>query len=513
MARKVVAWRRVLARTMRSTALFLVLAVSSLLAAADRPNVLFIASDDMRPQLGCYGDKTVKSPNLDLLAARGMVFERSYVQQALCSPSRISMLSGRYPATTQIFEIGRPLRATMPDITTLPQHFKGNGYHTRSLGKIYHVGIDDDDSWTIPAWHSQKPRNGPKGVAAQAARRKDYQDKGVTPPAKGKGSIGMAVPAFDAVDCKDEALMDGDCASNAIAQLEDHAKHPERPFFLAVGFANPHVPWVSPKKYWDLYDRAKLPLARNEYLPRGAPAFAATSGNDFRWYANVPEGPLPEPFKRECLHGYLAAISYVDAQVGRLLDALEKTGLAKNTIVVFWSDHGYYMGEHTWWGSKHNNYEGATRNCFIVSVPGMKTKGTKTQSIVQSVDIAPTLTALCGLPTNEGFQGRSLKPVLDDPKVSVNDAAFSWYPKEGWLGITMRMDKWRYMEWTKPGEETQRELYNMVHDPQNDLNVADKEEHQKLLGIFSDRLREKFPVQEFKAPESVPAPKRQRRQN
>ncbi|MEQ1749326.1 MAG: sulfatase-like hydrolase/transferase [Prosthecobacter sp.] len=299
------------------------------------------------------------------------------------------------------------------------------------------------------------------GVAQQEAAQQvvakflaDAKASGTTLPQKGKGSRTSAVPAFEAVDCSDDDLLDGDCAANAIAQLRDHAKTPDKPFFLAVGFANPHVPWISPKKYWDLYDRAKLPLATNEFLPKGAPDFAATSGQDFRWYANVPQGDLPEPFKRECLHGYLAAISYVDAQVGRLLAALDETGLAKNTIVVFWSDHGYYMGEHTWWGAKHN----------------------------------------------DGFQGRSLKPVLEDPTATVNDAAFSWYPKEGWLGIAMRTDKWRFVEWTKSGQQPVRELYNQVNDPQNNLNVADKPEHAQVIESLSKRLREKFPVQEFKEP-------------
>lgn len=473
--------------------------------AAERPNVLFIASDDMRPQLGCYGDPTVKSPNIDRLASRGLVFERSYVQQALCSPSRISMLSGRYPATTGIFEIGRRLRTTMPDITTLPQHFKDHGYHTRSLGKIYHVGIDDDASWTIPAWHSKQPRYGPIGEAAVEAQRKAGEAAGIKRQGRAKGVGFYAGPAFESVACADEDLLDGDTTVNAIAQLREHAKNPGQPFLLAVGYANPHVPWVAPKKYWDLYDRATIPLAKNEFLPKGAPAFAATSGQDFRMYGNVPEGDLPEAFKRDCLHGYLAAISYVDAQVGRLLAALEETGLAKNTIVVFWSDHGYYMGEHTWWGTKHNNYEGATRNCFILATPGMETAGRKSQSLVQAVDIAPTLVELCGLPTCPGFEGRSLKPVLDDPTAIVNDAAFSWYPKEGWLGVTMRLDQWRFVEWTKPGEAPVRELYDTVHDPQNDLNVADKPEHTKLLTDFSQRLRARFPVQDFKAP---PAPEK-----
>ena len=479
-------------------ALILVAAAANLAASEPRRNVLFIASDDMRPQLGCYGDTTVKSPNIDALAKRGMVFRRSFVQQALCSPSRISMLSGRYPATTRIFEIGRTLRTTMPDIVTMPQHFKNNGYHTRSLGKIYHVGIDDDASWTVPAWHSRKPRT--SAVTQEGVRRfvEDAKAKGVTLPQKGKGSRMSAVPAFEAVDCGDDDLLDGDTATNAVAQLREHAKNPAQPFFLAVGFANPHVPWISPKKYWDLYDPASFTLAGNEFLPKDAPAFAATSGADFFWYRDVPQvtgDKLPEAFKRQCLHGYHAAISYVDAQVGRLMAALDETGLAKNTVVVFWSDHGYYMGEHTWWGAKHNNYEGATRNCLIISQPGMKHAGESTDALAQSVDLAPTLTELCGLPAHAAFQGRSLRPVLDDPTATVNDSAFSWYPKGGYLGVAMRTDRWRYVEWTKPGDETVRELYDMKEDPQNDLNVAAKPEHRETVEALSRRLRERFPVQ------------------
>ena len=478
----------------------LLLAGHCIYAAEARPNVLFIASDDMRPQLGCYGDPTVHSPNLDALAKRGMVFTRSYVQQALCSPSRISMLTGRYPSTTGIFEIGRTLRTTMPDITTMPQHFKDNGYHTRSLGKIYHVGIDDDASWTVPAWHSKTPRYSDSTQKAIAAFRADAKARSIEIPQKGKGSNLSAIPAFEAVDCEDEDLLDGDTTLNAIRQLREHASKPGQPFFLAVGFANPHVPWISPKKYWDLYDPAKLPLATNEFLPKGAPDFAATSGNDFRWYGNVPEGELPEPFKRQCLHGYLAAISYVDAQVGKLLAALDETGLAKNTIVVFWSDHGYYMGEHTWWGSKHNNYEGATRNCMIMATPGMKHAGEQTAALAQAVDIAPTLADLCGLPSHSGFQGRSLKPVLDDPTARVNEAAFSWYPKSGWLGVTMRTDEWRMVEWTKAGEKPVRELYDSRKDMQNDENLSARTEHAPLIEKLSAEMRQRFPVQDFHEP-------------
>lgn len=493
---------------MKAVLLVLASLFAGIVHAEERWNVLFIASDDMRPQIGCYGDTVVKSPHLDAFAKRGLVFHRSYVQQALCSPSRISMLSGRYPATTGIFEIGRPLRATMPDITTLPQHFKNHGYHTRSLGKIYHVGIDDDASWTVPAWHSKMPRTSPATQQAVAAFVADAKAKGTEIPQRGKGSRNSMVPPFEAVDGEDGDLLDGDTATHAIEQLREHANHPDRPFFLAVGFANPHVPWIAPKKYFDLYDPAALPLAKNEFLPVGAPPFAATSGTDFYWYRDVPQvrgDQLPEAFKRACLQGYLAAISYVDAQVGKLLDVLDETGLAEKTVVVFWSDHGYYMGEHTWWGAKHNNYEGATRNCLIIATPGQKTAGRSTDAIAQSVDLAPTLTELCGLPPNPGFQGRSLRPVLEDPEAAVNEAAFSWYPKSGYLGVAMRTDAWRYVEWTKSGAPTERELYDVKADPQNDRNLSADPARAALVESLSQRLRASFPVQEFRDPGPAPA--------
>ncbi|TWT84407.1 Choline-sulfatase [Planctomycetes bacterium CA13] len=465
-------------------------------AANDRPNVLLICSDDMRPQLHCYGDPTVQSPNIDRLAARGTLFNRSYVQQALCSPSRISMLSGRYPTTTQILNIGPTLRSTMPDITTVPQYFKTHGYDCRSFGKVYHVGIDDDASWSVPAWHSKKPRYGAAGQRALVARRKEYAQKGITPPPKGKGAIFYAGPAFEATKLGDDELLDGDTTVHGIEQLREYAKIPEQPFFLAVGFSNPHVPWVAPKKYFDMYDCGSLSLAKNEFLPKGAPPFAATSGADFLWYGNVQSGPLTETFKRECLQGYLAAISYVDAQVGRLLDALDNTGLAENTIVVFWTDHGYYMGEHTWWGAKHNNYEGATRNAMIIALPNQEASGQMTDALVQSVDIGPTLVDLCGLPTNANFEGRSLKPLIEDPMESVNDAAFSWYPKRGYLGVAMRSDRWRFVRWTKKGKPTQYELYDQQNDPQNDVNVFGEKQHAAEVEKLKEQLENRFPIEE-----------------
>jgi iduronate 2-sulfatase len=473
------------------------------LMATERPNILFIASDDMRPQLGCYGYPEVISPHLDRLAKKGLVFHRSYVQQALCSPSRISMLSGRYPSSTGIFEIGRPLRVTMPDIVTMPQHFKNHGYDTRSLGKIYHVGIDDDASWSVPAWHSKKPRTSRATQQSIASFLAQSRSSGIEPAKQGKGSRNSVIPAFESVDCADEDLLDGDTAVHAIHQLQHYARNPDQPFFLAVGFANPHVPWIAPKKYFDLYSPEALTLAGNEFLPKDAPKFAATSGADFYSYKDVPQvsgEEMPESYKRNCLRAYLAAITYVDAQIGKLLNALEDTGLSSNTIVVFWSDHGYYMGEHTWWGAKHNNYEGATRNCLIISTPNQKTAGSSTMAIAQSVDLAPTLTELCRLPAEQGFEGKSLVPILQDAAGSVNEAAYSWYPKAGYLGVAMRTDQWRFVEWTKEGNETERELYDATADFQNDRNLAQLPEYRTWVASLSLELRKKFPVQKFVPP-------------
>lgn len=467
-------------------------------AAEPRPNVLMIAIDDMRPQLGCYGDPTVKSPQMDKLASRGLVFERAYCQMALCSPSRISLLSGRYPPTTQVFNIDNNLtvRTADPDVVTLPQHFKNHGYLTRSLGKVYHVGIDDPASWSVPPWHSKKPRYGPEGTGKVRAANEAIRRSGKPAPKKGEGMPFYAGPAFEAPEVGDDDLLDGDTAREAIEVMKGLAGTPDQPFFLAVGFANPHVPWVAPKRYWDLYDPAALPMATNMYPPRNAPEFAAQTGADFYWYGNVPrDRKLPEAFRRQCLHGYLAAISYVDALIGRVLGALEETGLAKNTVVILWSDHGYYMGEHGWWGGKHNNYEGATRAALIVAVPGQTSAGRKTKALAEFVDIAPTLADLCGLPPVSTFEGRSLKPLLDDPNGQVQGAAFSWYPKGGRMGTAMRTDRWRYVEWIdRQGKVSARELYDHEADPQENRNLAAEPEHEALMSELSQQMRERVKV-------------------
>ena len=472
--------------------LLTLLTASFALQASQRMNVLFLAADDMWPKLGCYGDPVAVTPNIDRIAGRGLLFKRAYCQQALCSPSRISLLSGRYPTTSGIYKIGLNLRSAMPDIVTLPQDFKDNGYHAKAIGKIYHNGIDDPASWSVPSDRGRKPRYGPRGSAMVDRRQEEMRRTGKPEPAKGPGKSFYAGPAFEAPDVDDHDLLDGDSASKGMEALRVIAKDPDRqPFFLAVGFNSPHIPWVAPKKYWDLYYQDKLPLPENQYAPRNAPNFAATTGSDFYWYGEVPKDrKLTEEFKRKCLHGYLAAISYVDALIGSLLDTLQETGLAKNTVVVFWSDHGYYMGEHGWWGGKHNNYEGATHAPLIFALPDGKAAGTRTSCLTDFVDIAPTPVELCGLPPADGFEGTSLVPLFDNPNTNLKEAAFSWYPKRGNLGTAMRTDRYRYVEWlNRKGEVVARELYDHQTDPQENLNIAGKPDHAELLAQLANQMR------------------------
>ena len=462
-------------------------------SAAETPkrlNVLMIAVDDLRPQLGCYGDRFVKSPNIDRLAARGLVFDRAYCQVALCSPSRIALLSGLRPDTTGIFEIGPTLRSRAPDVVTLPQLFKQNGYFARSLGKVYHVGIDDPESWSVPSWHSKKPRYGPEGQAKVREAAAALKAAGKKPPERGPELPFYAGPAFEAPEVDDDELLDGDTAREAVAALAELARKPETPFFLAVGFANPHVPWVAPKKYWDLYDRNQLTLPEFRDKPQDAPAFAAASGADFYWYGNVPKDRVITPeFGRQCLHGYLAAISYIDAQIGRLLAALEENKLAENTIVILWGDHGYYMGEHGWWGGKHNNYEGATRAPLIISVPGQKSAGKHSAALVEFMDIYPTLAGLCGLKCSEQVAGTSFAPLLDDPARPWKSMAISQYRKSKFLGTAIRTDRYRYVEWVDAqGNLGGVELYDYQTDPEERRNWAPKAD-PALLEQLQKQLR------------------------
>ncbi len=463
--------------------------------AAAKPNVLFIAVDDLRPEMGCYGNTVVKTPNLDRLAARGMTFTRAYCQQAVCSPSRSSLLTGRRPDATKVWDLETHFRTALPDAVTLPQHFKANGYHTAALSKVFHRGFEDGRSWSEPHWYpnGQTVDTDPTDWTKRVVKK---YGPGVDAKAEdGKG------PAFEASAKADDELPDGFTAAEAVKRLKE-LKGKEKPFFLAVGFLKPHLPFVAPKRYWDLYDASKIPAPATDKMPQGAPAFAGHVNGELHNYRDVPkDNPIPADFAKTLRHGYYACVSYTDAQVGRLLDALEKEGLADNTVIVLWGDHGWQLGDHGLW-HKHTNYELATRATLLVSVPKQKTAGQKCDAPVEFVDVYPTLADVCGLPIPGGLDGVSLKPQLEDPKASGKVVAISQYPrsagKDGGgpvMGYSIRDERWRLVVWRsrKDGTVAATELYDEKDDPAETVNLAEKPEHKPVIEKLSKHLPKEVP--------------------
>ena len=483
------------------TCLLLGLFASGLARAADRPNILFIAVDDLRPEFGAYGADYIKSPNLDRLAKSGMTFKRAYCQQAVCSPTRSSLMTGTRPDTTKVWDLFTHFRTALPDVVTLAQHFKNYGYFTQGMGKIYHGGYDDPVSWSTP-WQTPKaaPYALPENVKLNERRREiDPDDEPAATKAKGKGqgkakakaktdqaalsaagasssAVNSRGPAFESADVPDNFYQDGKVAELALTTLQAMSKKNE-PFFLAVGFVKPHLPFVSPKKYWDLYDPAKIELAPNKFRPKDAPEYAILAGGELRNYHGIPTTSIPDDLARQLKHGYYAAISYMDAQVGKLLDELDRLDLRKNTIVILWGDHGWKLGEHDAW-CKHSNSENDTNAPLLLSVPGMKHAGAPTNSFVEFVDIYPTLADLAGLPLPKHLEGLSFKPLLEDPKRPWKQAAFSQYPrgqKGGLMGYSMRTERYRLTVWVGRDDHSKIdaiELYDELLDPQENSNIA-----------------------------------------
>lgn len=466
-----------------------VFAASALLAClacaclgADRkPNVLFIAVDDLRPQLGCYGDRLVKSPNLDRLASQGVLFERAYCQQAICMSSRASLLSGYRPDRFRILENG-PLYRHAPDAWSLNRQFQKHGYETVTIGKVYHHGSDEEIGWSVPAMHPKGAWKG-RGYLTAEAQQTAATEK------DGRG------PAFEAADVPDSAYPDGVSLEAALAQLE-RLKKQDRPFFLAVGFIRPHLPFNAPKRYWDLYPPESIPLAGNPNPPKDAPACALTDWGELRKYAGMPrKGPVPPALARQLVHGYYACVSYTDALIGRLLDRLHALGLDEQTIVVLWADHGWKLGDYGMW-CKHTNYELDTRVPLIIRAPGQGIAPGRTRGLAELVDLYPTLCELSGLSLPEHLEGTSLVPLLRNPGQPWKRAAFSHYPMRGVLGRSVRTERYRYTEWRKTdGDEiVARELYDFDTDPQATINKAGEPAQAARVQELAAVLRDGWPA-------------------
>ncbi len=447
------------------------------LDAADKPNVLLICVDDLKPLLGCYGDPLAHSPNIDALAKRGVLFERAYCNQAVCAPSRNALLTGLRSTTLGIYDLGTNFRKSRPEAITLPQIFKQNGYRTEGLGKIFHVGHgnhEDPQSWTIPHWKTNVVAYAlPESKSNSGLTREEalFDNK----PAQG---LPKGAP-WEAADVPDSTYPDGALADEAVKRLRAAALKPNEPFFLAVGFVKPHLPFVAPKKYWDLYDPDKLPLAEWQEPPKGAPKYAPQFGGELRQYRGVPdEGSIAPSMQRQLIHGYYAAMSYMDAQVGKVIDELDRTGLAKNTIVVLWGDHGWHLGDHGMW-CKHTNYEQATRIPILIIAPG-KAQASRVSGLVESVDVYPTLCQLAGIDLTSKLDGASLVQVLDKPEQPTKPFVMHAYPRSPagrgqLIGRAVRTERYRLVEWKKPGassDSADLELYDYQLDPLEKENLA-----------------------------------------
>lgn len=450
--------------------------------AADpaRLNVLFIVSDDLRPQLGCYGDPVVRTPNIDRLAQRAMVFNRAYAQQALCCPSRSSFMTGRRPDTTRVFDEETYFRTSLPDVVTLPEYFKEHGYHTEEISKVFHPTVDDPRSWSVPPWRPVRPTGVQQGGSGKGEEAEEELPRN-------SGEI-----PWRAEDVPDDALQDGQAAAQAVAAL---GRLKDRPFFLAVGFHKPHAPFIAPKKYWDLYPSDGIRLPNNIFPPHGAPACAIHPSSDFgRWNQDLRLGPRNLQEAREVVRGYLASISYMDAQVGRVLAELDRLHLAGNTAVVLIGDQGFQVGEHGMWANKHTNFETSVRAPLIVALPG-RAAG-RTDALVEFVDLYPSLAEMCGLPAPAGVEGTSFVPILADPGRTWKKAAFSQYPVSRFdpgrgMGYTMRTDRYRFTEWSFGSRHPrQYELYDHQTDPDENENLAVHPDRQAQVEELARELHQ-----------------------
>lgn len=452
--------------------LVLTSALTSVYAKDGKKNILFIAVDDMNNDLGCYGHPYVKSPNIDRLASQGIAFSNAYCQLPLSSPSRSSLLTGFRPDKTRVFDLTYHFRQDMPDITTLPQMFMKNGYYVARVGKMFHYGnpgdigtngLDDKASWN--------ERFNPAG------RDKTSLELDVinyTP----KRGLGSAMSYYSDKEGKDEEHTDGKVAAQTIRLMIEHKNEP---FFIAAGFYKPHCPWITPKKYFDMYkpDQISLPEITEE-TQKDYPALALASTNPWPYFGINPDQAL------ECKLAYYAAISFVDAQIGKLLDALDSLGLSDNTIIVFWSDHGYHLGEHGLW-FKQSCFEESTKCPLIITMPGLKKAGQLCRRNVELVDIYPTLADLAGLNPPEGLEGFSLNRLLKNPGAVWKHPAYTQVQRGKTPGHSVRIEKWRYTEWGFG--EMGAELYNEADDPKELNNLAGDPKYADIVKEMKVLLR------------------------
>ena len=484
--------RKYFSRMSNSIYLCLLLSFTMLLPRKDfaqekkvKKNILFIAVDDLKPILGCYGDERILSPNIEALAKRGTVFLNNYCQQAVCAPTRASLLTGLRPDKTKVWDLKTVMRDYVPDILTFPQYLIANGYETAATGKVFDPrSVDsghDVSSWSIPY--------------AKASGKRWLTSS---------GEVSTEAPENPESDFADTRAL------NKSIELMDSLVAGDKPFFLAVGFKKPHLPFVAPKKYWDLYNRDDFEIHPFQEHAENAPEFAFQPGNELRKYDDIPKsGALSEEKQKELIHGYYACVSYIDDLVGRLIRKLDERGLKDNTVIVLWGDHGWHLGDHGMW-CKHTNFEQATRSPLIISSPDIE--GDKqSDSPTEFVDVFPTLCELAGVDIPEYIDGASLVPVMNNPKVKVKNFAVSQFQRDSDFGelegYAFRNERFRYVVWLPVKIRTDhkysdnkvvaRELYDYEKDPMEKISVVDDPEYSEVVEYFRKQVKSYFENQQI----------------
>ncbi|MCU0379043.1 MAG: sulfatase [Bacteroidales bacterium] len=448
-------------------------------AGGEKPmNVLFIMSDDLRPNIGCYGDSYAVTPNIDRLAASGVLFSSAYCQQAVSNPSRASLLTGLRPDENGVVNLVTHFRTKLPDVVTLPQLFKNNGYLAYGAGKIYHDSRNtiDPASWT----ESVYAYNTGRYILPENLEGGDKQN------------------STECVEVDDTAYIDGKVTNEAIKYMH-RARKDNQPFFIAVGYKKPHAPYCAPKKYWDIYENTVFEI-KNRERPEGSPQLAFHSNQELRGYKDIPkEGPIPSEKEQQVIRGYYACISYLDAQVGKLLDELETQGLSENTIIVLMGDHGYHLGEQDTW-CKSTNFELDARVPLIIAAPRMNGNGKKSDAVVEFVDVYPTVAHLAGIRLQGKLSGKNLAPLLANPGKPWKNVAFNQFFRpygalsgnrpQTHMGYSVRTDNWRCTNWydLSTGEIVEKELYNLDEDRIEVENLVGRPEYRKVEKQLAKKL-------------------------
>lgn len=451
----------------------------------DKPNILFIAVDDLRPELGCYGHSHIKTPNIDRLAMSGIIFKNAYASSPSCGPSRASLLSGIYTSNTRFSGWNCSQDKDVPGMVSLPMHFRNHNYTTVSLGKVYNNFGDGRGSWdfewrppatTTEMWDWQSAEGIRIFEELNRDRHKDMRIRDYN------NLPGRGLP-YERPDVPDITYMDGRIANRAIEELQDFRNSGE-PFFLVAGFYKPHLPFNAPAKYWDMYDRDEIKLPSNYYFPKDAPDAARFNWGELRAYHGIPkEGPVDDTAAISLIHGYYASVSYIDAQVGLIINALESLGMAENTIIVFWGDHGFFLGEHGFW-SKYNNFRRAAHIPLIVKVP-WKSPGLKSSGLIETVDIFPTLCDLAGISKPFHLHGKSFAGLIDNRGMAWKEEIF--FRATGETIITNTHAYTEYLDY-KTGKPYARMLYDHRVDPEENVNVSERPENEKLVMELHEKL-------------------------